>query len=69
MRPIHDRMPVILRPDDYAAWLNPQVTDAVLARELAGQFPAEQMQAFPAGRAVGNSRSQSARLIERITEG
>lgn len=28
MAPIHDRMPVILRPEDYDAWLDPQYTSA-----------------------------------------
>ena len=65
MRPIHDRMPVILQPDDYAAWLDPQMTDAALVREVAGQFPAEQMEAYPVGRAVGNPRSHGSVLIER----
>ena len=27
MRPVHDRMPVILRPDDWLDWLNPRFND------------------------------------------
>lgn len=30
MRPIHDRMPVILSPSDYDAWLDPSASPAVL---------------------------------------
>jgi putative SOS response-associated peptidase YedK len=26
LAPIHDRMPVILDPDDYTAWLNPETS-------------------------------------------
>jgi putative SOS response-associated peptidase YedK len=33
VRPIHDRMPIVLDPGDYAAWLDPAV-DAAAAREL-----------------------------------
>ena len=43
MRPIHDRMPVILAPDDYAAWLNPRTTVAAaqsLVRPYAGALEA-----------------------------
>lgn len=66
VRPIHDRMPVIIEPKDYAAWLDPRLTDADLVRELAGAFPAEQMEAYPVGRAVGNPRSEGADLVRRI---
>ena len=31
LKPIHDRMPVILRPDAYAAWLDPQAAADALA--------------------------------------
>ena len=27
MEPIHDLMPVILKPDDYDLWLDPEVND------------------------------------------
>ena len=35
IRPIHDRMPIVLPPDDYAAWLSPDL-DADAARALLG---------------------------------
>lgn len=47
VRPIHpDRMPVILDPDDYDAWLN-GTPDA--AAKLLKPFPAEQMQIVKSG--------------------
>lgn len=66
MRPIHDRMPVIIRPEDYAAWLDPAVTEASLVRELAGEFPPAEMEAYPVGRAVGNPRAQGPTLIQPV---
>jgi putative SOS response-associated peptidase YedK len=66
MRPIHDHMPVILLPEDYAAWLDPGVTDPGLVRELAGGYPADRMEAYPVGRAVGNPRSQGPGLVEPL---
>lgn len=66
MRPIHERMPVIIRPEDYAAWLDPGVTDAHLVRELAGEYPPAAMEVYPVGRAVGNPRAQGPGLIEPI---
>jgi len=35
VRPVHDRMPIVLLPEDYAAWLDPSV-DADTARALLG---------------------------------
>ncbi len=46
MRPIHDRMPVILAPDNYAAWLNPRTSAAVaqsLLRPYAGVLEAHRV--------------------------
>ena len=65
MAPIHDRMPVIIQPEDYAAWLDPGVTDPGLVRELAGEFPVDRMEAYPVGRAVGNPRTEGPGLVER----
>lgn len=66
MAPIHDRMPVIIKPEDYAAWLDPGVTDAAFVRALAGPYAADRMAAYPVGRAVGNPRSQGSGLIEPV---
>jgi len=53
-RPIHDRMPVILDPADYALWLDPAVTVPAEVRPLLRPFPAEAMTAFPVTTAVNN---------------
>lgn len=66
IRPIHERMPVIVRPEDYAAWLDPGVTDAHLVRELARECPPASMEAYPVGRAVGNPRAKGPGLVKRL---
>jgi putative SOS response-associated peptidase YedK len=53
-RPIHDRMPVILDPSDYARWLDPEVTIPAEVRPLLRPFPAAAMTAFPVTAAVNN---------------
>jgi putative SOS response-associated peptidase YedK len=53
-RPIHDRMPVILDPGDYAQWLDPAVTAPADVRLLLRPFPAAEMMAFPVTTAVNN---------------
>lgn len=66
MRPIHDRMPLIIRPEDYAAWLDPDVTDAKMLLERVGDYPPTEMETYPVGRAVGNPRTRGASLVERL---
>jgi putative SOS response-associated peptidase YedK len=51
-RRIHDRMPVILDPADYALWLDPAVTHTAELRPLLSPFPAEPMTAFRVTTAV-----------------
>jgi putative SOS response-associated peptidase YedK len=47
--PIHDRMPVILRPEDYAAWLDPSAADAAVLKAMLKPYPAAEMVAHPVG--------------------
>jgi putative SOS response-associated peptidase YedK len=42
-RQVHDRMPVILRPDDEATWLDPLEDDPDRLLPLVGPYPAELM--------------------------
>jgi len=51
-RPIHDRMPVILDPAEYALWLDPAVTLPGEVRPLLRPFPAATMTAYRVTTAV-----------------
>ena len=65
MRPIHDRMPVILEPRDYDRWLDA----GDLARppvDLLRPYPAEKMLAWPVSDRVGNVRNNDSALLERL---
>jgi putative SOS response-associated peptidase YedK len=50
-REVHDRMPVILRPEADATWLDPQVDDPDRIMPLVGPYPADLM-AAPANPAL-----------------
>lgn len=63
---IHDRMPVILGSAEQAAWLDPGYRKAA---ELLRPIPAEVMEAYPVGPAVGSPHNDSPELIEPITFG
>ena len=64
VKPIHDRMPVILAPGDYDAWLDSK--NANLAQLMALLRPAQEegMLAYPVSRAVNSTRTDSPTLIE-----
>ncbi len=47
LAPIHDRMPVILPPAEYARWLDPSLKDTDSLAPLLVPFPPEEMVAFP----------------------
>ena len=46
VKPLHERMPVILQPEDYASWLDPHLQD-VAAQAFLRSYPADEMTMFP----------------------
>ena len=65
LRPVHDRMPVILHPDEYETWLDTDVRKLGLIKEMLRPYPAEEMTSYPVSTAINTPRSQGAELIER----
>jgi putative SOS response-associated peptidase YedK len=57
VRPVHDRMPVILAPDAYEQWLDPRVQKPDLQQALLRPYPGEAMTAYPVGTRVNNPRN------------
>jgi putative SOS response-associated peptidase YedK len=63
---IHNRMPVILGPDDWSLWLDPQVRDPEPLHGLLAPYPAEAMEAVPVSRRVNSPANDDAGLIEAV---
>ncbi len=63
---IHDRMPVILPPGEYDAWLSPETTTAE-AKALLRPYEGE-MVAYPVGKAVGSPKNDAPSLIDPLEE-
>ncbi|MBX0330431.1 SOS response-associated peptidase [Oscillochloris sp. ZM17-4] len=63
LAPLHDRMPVILPPDEYRLWLDPSLREAGPLEHLFDPFPAEDMDAYPVGKDVNRVANDSAALI------
>ena len=66
LRPVHDRMPVILHPEDYQLWLDEDVRKQELRRELLCPFPAGEMVSYPVSTLINSPRNQGAELIEEM---
>jgi putative SOS response-associated peptidase YedK len=68
---IHNRMPVILRPQDYGIWLGEKPADAeALSAACApfpaedAPFPAEEMRAYPISTRVNSPRNDDPAILE-----
>jgi putative SOS response-associated peptidase YedK len=66
LRPVHDRMPVILHPEDYKLWLNVDACKLDLVKELLIPYPAAEMMSYPVGTSINSPRNQGAELIEQV---
>jgi putative SOS response-associated peptidase YedK len=61
----HDRMPVILRPEDEDLWLDPEVEEPEALEALYAAFPAKKMSEWTVSTRVNNASVDSPELIER----
>lgn len=67
MADIHDRMPVLLKREDEAVWLDRGEHDeARLLSLIETPYPADDMTAYPVDKAVGNVRHDTPELIKQI---
>ncbi len=59
---VHERMPMIVAPRDYARWLDPANADVA---DLIAPYPSAEMTYYPVSTRVNNVRHDEASLIER----
>lgn len=64
---MHDRMPVIVKPDQYEVWLDPDVTDFAAIRDILQPYGADQMRRYPVSTRLNNSRNEGADAAAPIT--
>ena len=63
---IHNRMPVILHPDDYALWLDPDFDEKEPLKTLLKPYPANQMAAYPVSRRVNKPSNDEPKVVEPV---
>ncbi len=68
MEPIHYRMPVIVKPQNYALWLDPGVMEPQQADMLFQPHSPGGMEAFPVSLFVNNPRHEGPQCIQRLVE-
>lgn len=66
MQSIHDRMPVILDPDDYTRWLDTSAHSAVKAIGLLHPFDPGRMTAYPVSKRVNTPKNNDQDLIRPV---
>ncbi|TNY38454.1 SOS response-associated peptidase [Thermomonospora catenispora] len=66
---IHDRMPMVVRPEHWDAWLDPGLTAVEEVRALLTPAMNGTMEAYPVSRAVNNVRNNGPDLIRPVTDG
>ena len=63
---LHDRMPVILGPQNWPAWLGEEPADPSPVKAMLAPYPSEEMTCWPVSPRVGNVKNNDPSLIEPI---
>ncbi len=66
LAPIHDRMPVIERPDNYQQWLDPHSLDPDTAYSYLQPIPAQELEVYPVTPKVNSFKYNQPGNIKRI---
>ena len=66
VKPIHDRMPVILHPDDYHLWLNKNMHDPEQLRHMYQPFPSDQLTMYRVPDLVNSPANDTPVCITRV---
>src|SRR3989442_1228529 len=69
LEPIHNRMPVIMDPNDYDLWLDPDVQKASRLKPLLQSFPPKKMTYYPVNLRVNNPRHDDKLCMEPLPQG
>lgn len=66
MTPVHDRMPALLEPGQWARWLARDEHDTTALAPLLAPSPPEALRAWPVGREVSRSSAEGESLIKPL---
>ena len=63
---LHNRMPVVLKPQAWPVWLGEEPADVPQLKALLAPYPSDEMIAWPVSARVGNVKNNDPSLIEPI---
>jgi putative SOS response-associated peptidase YedK len=66
LKPLHDRMPVILPLSGHDLWLDPGILEQDRLKPLFYPYPDREMEAFPVGVIVNNPKIDDSRCISPV---
>jgi len=66
LSPVHDRMPVVLPPDRWVEWLDPNERSGLAVAALLADLPAGRFQVWPVSSLVNAVRQNGPECIARI---
>ena len=64
MGEIHHRMPVILPPENYEVWLDPDFDEKEALKDLLKPFPSDEMEAYMVSRRVNKPSNNEPSVVE-----
>lgn len=67
-RSVHERMPVILRPEDYDLWLDGKIQQPERLKRLLVPYSSEEMEAFPVSWRVNGLSYDGPLCVEPLTD-
>jgi putative SOS response-associated peptidase YedK len=67
LEPIHDRMPVIVRVEDYRRWIDPE-TPVARVRKIVEPYSAEEMKTWEIGLLVNDPKIDDARILTPVSD-
>ena len=66
LEPMHDRMPVILAPDDYDFWLDPGIGDKERLQKLLRPYSSDEMEAYPVSTPINKPTNDVEECVEPV---
>jgi len=66
IEPIHDRMPIMIPPHQWDAWLDPNDQDVQALLDVIERPPSELFSIYAVSTAVNNSRSSGSQLLDEV---
>jgi putative SOS response-associated peptidase YedK len=66
MKPIHERMPVIIPAEHLDKWLDPAIEGKEQLLDMLRPYPADEMEAYPVSKRVNSPRNNSPECIKKL---